>query len=59
MSLHDRHLKTYHLVLKSHNEWPDYDAEVEAFDEDDAVAQFQTNLVDVDKEIIKQNMEII
>lgn len=58
MSLHDEVLKCYHLVLKSGCEAPDYEREVEAFDEMEAVKEFQRH-VDLDAQTIIDNMEII
>lgn len=58
MSLHDNALKTYHLYLKSHSYAPDWESEVDAFDEDEAVSLFQKQ-IDLDSKIIKENMEII
>ena len=57
MSLHDTAIKSYHLVLKSHCEAPDFEAEVDAFSEDEAVKAFQQR-VDADAETIKANMEV-
>jgi len=48
-------MKTYYLLLKSHCLAPDYEAEVEADNKDEAIEKFleDSALRDFDKEMLK------
>lgn len=48
-------LKTYKCYIKSHCEAPDFEIEVEAFDQDEAVDML-INKYDLDREIVKNSI---